>query len=122
MKKNTGRKYKRFKVKRGVFLKIRELLKLNCKIVDISRGGMGFVYNDIGDRPGEKIILEIFVKKNGFHIMDLPARIIWDYPVSNRFYFNLNKKRMCQTQFVGLLQGEADRLSNFINNYANGEV
>ena len=122
MKSHTKRNYKRLKVKRGVFLKIRGLLKLNCKIIDISRGGLAFVYNDKGDSPGEKIVLDIYIKKNGFQVRNLSARVVSDSPVSNRFYFDFSKKRECHAQFVGLLQGEADRLAYFITIMTTKEI
>ena len=40
-KNNTHWNSKRFKVQKGVFLQIRGLLNLRCKIINVSRGGAG---------------------------------------------------------------------------------
>jgi hypothetical protein len=61
-KNNKQRNYKRFKVQKGVFMQIRGLLNLCCKIINVSRGGLAFIYNDFGNRPGEKVDLDIFLK------------------------------------------------------------
>ena len=122
IKNNNRRNYKRFKVQNRVVMEIRGLLNLNCKVTNISRDGLAFIYNDNGDRPGEKIDLDIFIKKNAFQIRNLSARIISDSSVSNWSSFYFNKKRKCCAQFIGLIQNEVEQLINFINNYAGWEV
>ncbi|MFC1494183.1 PilZ domain-containing protein [Thermodesulfobacteriota bacterium] len=122
IKNNTKRNSKRFKVQNRVFMEIRGLLNLNCKIINISRGGLAFIYNDNGDRPGEKINLDLFIKKNGFQIRNLSARIISDSPVSDWSYFYFKKKRKCCAQFIGLIQNMEEQLNNFIKNYSGSEV
>ena len=92
-KNNTQRNYKRFKTQKGLFMQIRGLLNLRCKIINVSRGGLAFTYNDLGKLPGEKVDLEIFSKKNGFLMKNLSVKIISDSPVSKKSLFAFRKKR-----------------------------
>ena len=80
-KNNVKRNYKRFKVQNRVFMEIKGLSNLNCMIIHISKGRLAFIYNDNENRSGEKIDLDIVIKKNGFQIRNLSAKIISDSPV-----------------------------------------
>jgi len=120
-KNNTQRNYKRFKVQKGVFIQIRGFLNLRCKIINVCRGGLAFIYNDIGKRPGEKVDLDIFFKKNRFLMKNLSVKIISDSPVSQKSLFTFRKKRQCSAQFVGLIQNQLEQLEYFINGYTSGE-
>jgi len=113
-KNNTQRNDKRFKVQKGVFMKIRGLLNLRCKIINVSKGGLTFIYNDIGKRPGEKVDLDIFLKKNRFLMKNLSVKIISDSPVSRKSLFTFRKKRQCGAQFIGLIQNQLELLEYFI--------
>jgi hypothetical protein len=120
-KNNILRNYKRFKVKKNFLMQIRGLLSLRCKIIDISRGGLAFIYNDDGNRPGKKVVLDIFMRKNEYIIKNLSVKIISDSPVSQRPIFSFRKKRKCRAQFVGLIHNQAVQLEYFIRNCTNGE-
>jgi len=123
MKKNiTHRNYKRFKIQKGVFMQIRGLLNFTCKIINVSRGGLAFIYNDLGKRPGEKVDLDIFLKKNRFLMKNLPVKIISDSPVSKKSLFTFCKKRQCGAQFVGLIHNQVEQLEYFLKRYTGGEV
>jgi len=97
-------------------------LNLRCKIINVSRGGLAFIYNDIGNRPGEKVHLDIFLKKNRFLMKNLPVKIISDSPVSKKSLFTFSKKRQCGAQFVGLIHNQIEQLEYFIKGYTGGEV
>ena len=121
IEKNTQRNSKRFKVKKGVFMRVRGPLSLRCKIVDISRGGLVFIYDDTGNRLGKKVDLDILFKKKRFLVKNLSVRIISDSPILKKFiFFTFFKKRQCGAQFVGLIQNQAEQLEHLINNYTKG--
>jgi hypothetical protein len=121
-KNNTHRNYKRFKVQKGVFMQIRGLLNLRCKIIHVSRVGLAFIYNDIGNRPGEKVHLDIFLKKNRFLMKNLPVKIISDSQVSKKSLLTFRKKRQCGAQFVRLIHNQVEQLECFIKCYTGGEI
>ena len=121
MKKNRKqRNNKRFKAKKGVLMHIRGFSNLHCKIINISKGGLAFSYNDIGNRPGEMVDLDISFKKNKFQMKNLPVKIISDSPVSGKSLFAFNKKRQCSGQFVGLIHNQLEQLEYFIKSYTGG--
>jgi hypothetical protein len=120
-KNNTQRNYKRFKFQKGVFMRIRGLLNLRCKIINISRGGMAFIYYGVGNHPGEKVDIDIFFKKRRFFMKNLSVKIISDSPVSKKPLFIFRKKRQCCAQFVGLIHNQLEQLEYFIETYTIGE-
>jgi hypothetical protein len=103
-------------------MQIRGLLNLGCKILNVSRGGLAFIYNDFGNRPEEKVNLDIFLKNNRFLMKNLSVKIISDFPVSRKSLFAFRKKRQCGAQFVGLIQNQVEQLEYFIKNHTRGEV
>ena len=103
-------------------MQIRGLLNLHCKLLNISRGGLAFIYNDNGKRPGEKVDLDIFMRKNEVIVKNLSVKIILDSPVSQKSIFCFRKQRKCRAQFVGLIHNQAVQLEHLIKNFTNGEV
>lgn len=101
-------------------MRVRGPLSLRCKIVDISRGGLSFIYDDTGNRLGKKVDLDILFKKERFLVKNLSVRIISDSPILKKFIFTFFKKRQCGTQFVGLIQNQAEQLERLINDYTKG--
>ena len=92
------------------------------QIIDVSRGGLAFIYSDVLKRPEKKFNLYIFLKKYSFRLEYLSVKTISDFPVSKKFPFIFNKKRRFGVQFVGLISNQKNQLEYFIEHYIVGEA
>ena len=113
----------RFLAKDNSFAALRNGFKKVGKIDDISINGLGFSFlSEITqvDSTDHHTQVDIFSSDNGFHLSNVPCRIVYETPDTT-----LNKKFPVQTYRCGLQFGELTRiqleqLELFIENYTTG--
>jgi hypothetical protein len=89
-------------------------------MIDISKGGLGFRYVDIGHRPERSFNLTISKNDNGFRLQNVPAKTIWDGKEAKRFPFDINTMRRCGVQFGELRHDQSSDLEYFIQHFTIG--
>ena len=119
------RKYVRFLAKDVSFAALRNGFKKVGKISDISIGGLGFSYlSEITeiDVAGHISEVDIFLSGNGFHLSNVPCRIVYEAPGSTPnegFFVRMSK---CGLMFGELNGSQLEQLELFIENYTTGSL
>jgi hypothetical protein len=113
------RKYVRFLAQDNAFAALRIGFKKVGKVNDISIKGLAFSYlsetNEAdADRHSSKV--DIFLSGNGFHLYNVPCRIVYDTDVT--LYKELFvKMARCGLHFGELIESQSELLEFFIKNY-----
>lgn len=129
--KTEQRKYGRFLARDDAFAALGSEFACIGKIKDIGMGGLAFEYidsfSDSNPAPAQRSISEpsrvdIFLSENGFHLSDVPCRIMYDViaPVSAQRQglstsFGL---RRCGVRFGMLTENHTVQLEYFIKTHA----
>jgi len=102
------------------FAAMRNGFKKVGKVNDISIRGLAFSYlsetNEAdADRHSSKV--DIFLSGNGFHLSNLPCKIVYDFvePSSDKGFFV--KMFRCGLYFGELNENQLDKLNFFIKNH-----
>ena len=114
------RKYVRFLEKDNTFAALRNGFKKVGKIYDISINGLGFSYlSEITevDTDGHFSEVDIFLSGNGFHISNVPCRIVHEIPDPKPDEGFLVRMSRCGLQFGELTGSQLEQLELFIENY-----
>jgi hypothetical protein len=119
------RKYVRFLVEDMAFAAIRIGFKKVGKINDISIRGLAFSYlsqtNEADtDRHSPKV--DIFLSGNGFHLSNVPCRIVYDTPDVESYKGSFVKMSRCGLHFGELIESQSELLEIFIKNHTTGLV
>ena len=92
------------------------------EIVDISMGGLAFLYIANGDQIHTSGHLEIFAAHNGFHLSEVPFTTISDFALPNEFPTSLIIMMRCGVEFVELTETQVSQLGYFIKHHTVSEV
>ena len=117
------RKYVRFMAKDDSFAALRNGFKKVGKISDISVGGLAFSYlSEITEIDNASHISEvdIFLSGNGFHLSNVPCRIVYEAPGSTPDEGFLVRMSSCGLMFGELNGSQLEQLELFIENYTRG--
>ena len=127
------RKYNRFLAQDDAFAALG--FSAVGKVKDISMGGLAFGYIDLSDNSDqvssrrdafESLPVTIFLSKNGFHLSDVPCKIIYDIitPVSDKhqMFFTSLKHRLCGVKFGMLSEDITAKLELFLKNHTTGQT
>jgi hypothetical protein len=111
------RKHKRFKAQDGAFVDLRISPIKVGKIVDVSSGGLAFIYIDVGERLKESFQLDMYSRHNDFRMEKVPVKTIWEglsFP---------KRTRIRGVQFGKLTQNQFSELERylFLNTGMEGE-
>ena len=110
------RKFTRFRVQDDAFAALRGNFTKVGKIYDISLNGLAFRY------LAEKIIneelncVDVFLSGNGFHMSDMPCRVIYDEGESISNSNSVSSYR-CGLEFKALKEDHKDQLEFFLNHH-----
>jgi hypothetical protein len=110
------RKYERFLVKDDIYAALRIGFKKVGKVHDISIKGMAFSYlNEIGDTDFEndESQVDIFYSGKGFHLFNVPCRIVYENKDAGSHEGFHVKMVRCGMQFGDLSKIQFDLL-NFL--------
>ena len=119
------RKYVRFLAKDVSFAALRNGFKKVGKISDISIGGLGFSYlSEITeiDVAGHISEVDIFLSGNGFHLSNVPCRIVYEAPGSTPDEGFLVRMFRCGLLYGELNGSQLEQLELFIENYTTGSL
>ena len=114
------RKYVRFSVQDNSFAALRDGFKKVGKIDDISIKGLGFSYlseTTEVDTAGHFSKVDIFLSGNGFHLFNVPCKIVYDIPGSSPDRGFLVQMSRCGLQFGELTRSQLEQLEFFIEKY-----
>ena len=119
------RKYVRFLAQDNTFAALRSGFKKVGKVNDISIKGLGFSFLteitqvDSADHPTQ---VDIFNSKNGFHLSNVPCRIVYEIPDSTPDENFLVRMIRCGLHFGELAGSHLEQLELFIEKYTTGPV
>ena len=116
------RKHKRFQSKEGAYAVLSGPVSKMGQILDISRGGIAFRYIDIGDRPRETCVLDIFREDNVFRLENIGFKIISDLDASKDFPFSTIPMRRCGGELTRLSDKQIYDLEYLIETYTEPEA
>ncbi|MBW2605793.1 MAG: PilZ domain-containing protein [Deltaproteobacteria bacterium] len=105
------------------FAALRGGFKKVGRVKDISIGGVAFTYlsdvDEVNADPHHSQV-DIFLSENGFHLSNVPCKIVYDTPVSsNDEVFVVNMIR-CGLHFGELAESQLDQLNFFIKHHTEG--
>lgn len=111
------RRYTRYPVKEGVIAVVNADASKNvCVIKDVSSGGLGFSYVDLGRSFTPYLGTGAKLKNGDFRFQETPCRIIWDSEDrDNRSFFHTVQMRRGGVEFEELspeLQAKVEELVN----------
>lgn len=114
------RKYVRFLAKDTAFAALRSGFKKVGRIKDISIGGLAFSYfSETYEMNSDSHVsqVDIFLSGNGFHLPNVPCKIVYDITNSeNGKGFLVNMSRV-GLKFGELAENQLEQLSYFIKHY-----
>jgi len=116
------RKHTRFRSQDLAFAAFGSHSKEIGEIIDISMGGLAFLYIADGDQINESRELEIYLAKDDFHLKEVPFNTISDFELPNEFPTSSIIMRRRGVQFGDLRQDQVSQLGYFIRNHTVGEV
>ena len=117
------RKYVRFLAQDNTFAALRSGFKKVGKINDISIKGLGFSFlNEITqvDSADHHTQVDIFNSKNGFHLSNVPCRIVYEIPDTTPDESFLVRMIRCGLHFGELTGSQLEQLELFIKNHTTG--
>ena len=117
------RKYVRFLAKDNSFAALRNGFNKVGKIDDISINGLGFSFlseNTQVDSTDHHSQVDIFISENGFHLSNVPCRIVYETPDSIPDEGFSVRMTRCGLQFGDLTRSQMEQLELFIENYTAG--
>ncbi|MEE8480212.1 MAG: PilZ domain-containing protein [Desulfobacterales bacterium] len=117
------RKYVRFLAKNNTFAALREGFKKVGKIGDISIKGLGFSYLSEFtqvDSADHHTQVDIFISGNGFHLSNVPCRIVHETPDTKLKKSFIVQMSSCGLQFGELTRSQLEQLDLFIENFTTG--
>ena len=117
------RKYVRFMAKDNSFAALRNGFKKVGKINDISIKGLAFSYlrkTAKADSDLHYSKIDIFLSGNGFHISNVPCRIVYDIPDPTPDEGLFVEMSRCGLHFQKLTESQSEQLNLFIKNHTTG--
>ena len=113
------RKYTRFQTQDKCFAALKEKITKVGKINDISIEGLSFKYLGNVMLNQELSYVDIFLVENGFHIFNIPCRIV--YNISEKLKEDSRfQMSQCGLQFGERTKSQLEQLDFFIENYTIG--
>ena len=116
------RQFRRFLARKNTLVYVRPRPLLPGRIIDISAGGLSFIYLGPKGIFGGASKLSIFLAglRKGIFPEGLPFKVVSDLKLSKKFPFNLLKIRKCSVQFGLLTNSQKTKLDYFINCHTAG--
>jgi hypothetical protein len=114
------RKFARVLAQDMAFAALRDGFKTVGRIRDISVGGLCFsCFKENSEKISEShhTEVDIFLSKNGFHLRNVPCRVVYDIPNSSDDHGLFVQMNRCGVSFGGLHKTQLDELNFFIKHY-----
>ena len=87
------RKYIRFLAKKKNFAALRSGFDKVGRVLDLSINGLAFTYILEEDIIAETFQVDIFQSENGLYLSNIPCRVVYDMPNTNKRYDSLIQPR-----------------------------
>ena len=117
------RKYVRFLAEENTFAALRSGFEKVGKVHDISVKGLGFSYLDkIEERSSDANLsqVDIFISGNGFHLANVPCRVVYDTETSLFSSIESVRTNKCGLEFGELAGNQVEQLEFFITKHTEG--
>jgi hypothetical protein len=120
------RKHKRFQVQDGAFILLSPDSTVLGHVVEISMGGLAFLYVT-SEKPSNKsseleiLLAEELVADRSFYFDKVPFKTISDFSIPNKLSLGSITIRRHGVQFGKLTRDQASALEHFIQNYTIGD-
>ena len=114
------RKYVRFAPQDKTFAALRSGFKKVGKVHDISIKGLGFTYLDPSEEnntDADSSKVDIFLSDDGFHLANVPCRVVYDAERSPSDIICMIKANKCGLNFGKLTKDQSEQLEYFIKNH-----
>jgi PilZ domain len=116
------RSHERYPVQQGIYALLKNGSSKLGQIMNISAGGLAFMYINHEKQIGEPVEIDIFISGNGYFLKGIPCKKISDIHVDNFVPFSTFEMRQLGVQFGAMSHGQADRLDAFIKEYALAQM
>lgn len=121
------RKHKRLQAQDGAFVLLSPDSAILGHIVEISMGGLAFLYITSGTPPNgsselEILLAEQLVADHSFHFDKVPFKSISDFAIPNELSLGSITIRRRGVQFGELTHNQTSALEYFIRNHTIGEA
>ena len=116
------RRFKRYRVKDGVFAALMPASQKLGQILDLGKGGLSFLYILTDESAEYSSEVDIYVVGGEYYLSGLPIRIISDIRVPNKLPVNPIVMRRQGVQFVELTPEQSCLLDILIQRYAGSEA
>lgn len=111
------RSHKRYEAAYGAFAVVGPQAARLGQIKDISMSGLAFKYLAEEARSNARHEMDIIIRQNGFHIQNLPIRIISDFELNKENAFSTVKLRQQGVQFGDLTPDQTSQLEYIVKNH-----
>jgi hypothetical protein len=111
------RSHERYQVQQGIYALLKNGSSKLGQIINISSGGLAFMYINHEERIGEPVEVDIFISGNGYFLKGIPCKKISDIHVDNFVPFSTFEMRQLGVQFGAMNDGQAAQLDSFIKKY-----
>ena len=109
----------RYRVSEGVFAVLNASMLMVGQVIDVSMGGIAYIYIANEKSPQGSFTLDILISGEGYHLRSVPCRIISDTPALSAYSFTSVPMRRQGIQFETLGQKERARLRELIRTYSD---
>ncbi len=111
------RKQRRFNVKDSAIAIPKSDPKKQGQIIDISRGGLAYIYNESDDLSKEFAELAIIMADKNFNLDNIPCKTISDVTLPDGAPLGFMPMKRRSIQFGELTANQTDRLDHLIENH-----
>ncbi len=122
----NNRKFSRFLAQNDAFVAVGHSFARVGKVKNISRGGLAFEYVSDNSLEENASQLDVFLSEHGFHLSDIPCKVVYDIPVGNPYVYKTFKQtfttKCCGVQFVDIPKHKKSLLDFFLKNHTTGLV
>lgn len=108
------RKYIRFLSNEKTFAALRSGFDKVGRVLDISINGLAFLYILEEAIIVEPFQVDIFQSENGFYLSNIPCRVVYDLPVTEKKYDSIIQPRRCGLCFGKLSEKEYKNLMRYM--------
>ena len=112
------RSQERYQVQRGIYALLKNGSSKLGQIINISPGGLAFMYINNEKQISEPVEVDIFISGNGYFLKGIPCKKISDIHIDNFVPFSTFEMRQLGIQFGEMSHGQALQLDTFIKKYA----
>lgn len=107
------RKHRRYRAPESFFATVRSAKETVGQVIDIGRGGVGFVYVEHPLPPKGKCMVDLFTSPREFFLPDLPSHVVSNSIIPPKPFTTVMTRR-CGIAFRPLTQEQAEALAQFL--------